>query len=74
LGNRACCPVFLRVPAESCGPRSLHQLDCSAPSSLSIGHFSLRPLLRRTGRSPQEPLPEVNKINDLRVDESNGLI
>jgi ssDNA-binding Zn-finger/Zn-ribbon topoisomerase 1 len=26
LGDRACCPVLLRVPAESCGPRPPHLL------------------------------------------------
>ena len=69
LGDRACCPVSLRVPAESCGPRPPHLLACSAPGSLSFGQFSLRPSRPRTGRSPQEPLAGVNKINDLRVDE-----
>ncbi len=74
LGDRACCPVLLRAPAESCGPRPPDLTACSPPGSLSFGHFSQRPSRPRTGRSPQEPLPEVNKINNLRVDESNGLI
>jgi hypothetical protein len=70
LGDRAYCPVLLRVPAERCGPRSPHHLAGSVPGSLSSGYFSLRSSCPGTGRSPKEPLAEVNKINDLRVDES----
>ncbi len=72
LGDRACCPVWLRVHAERCGPRPEHFLACSAPCSLSTGHFSLRVLRTVTPRSPQDPGFEVNRINDLRVDESSG--
>jgi len=39
------------------------------PGSLFSGHFSLDSLRLGTGRSPQERPAEVNKINDLRVDE-----
>ena len=74
LVDRACCPVFLRVPAETCGPRPTHHLAGSVPGSLSSGHFSLHSSRPGTGRSPQEPAAEVNKFNDLRVDESSGLI
>lgn len=74
LGDRACCPVFLRVHAETCGPRPLHYQTGSAPGSLSSGHFSLYPWRAETGRSPQDPRIRVNKLNDLRVDESNGFI
>lgn len=74
LGDRACCPVFLRVHAETCGPRPLHYQAGSAPGFLSSGHFSLYPWRPETGRSPQDPRIRVNKLNDLRVDESNGFI
>ena len=70
----AYCPVLLQVPAESCGPRPPHVLACSAPSSLSFGHFSLCPLRKGMARSPQDSPFVVNKINNLRVDESICLI
>jgi hypothetical protein len=70
----AYCPVLLRVPAESCGPRPPHDLACSAPSSLSFGHFSQRLLRTGTARSPQDPRFGGNKINNLQVDELSGLI
>jgi hypothetical protein len=43
LGDRACCPVFLRVHAETCGLRPLHYQAGSAPGFLSSGHFSQYP-------------------------------
>ena len=72
LGDRACCPVFLRVHAETCGPRPLHYQDGSAPGFLSSGHFSLYPWRPETGRSPQSPRIRVNKINNLRMDRLSG--
>lgn len=72
LGARACCPVFLRVHAETCGPRPPHHQACSASGSLSSDLFSLHPSRPEMGRSPQDPLAGVNKINDLQVDESIG--
>jgi hypothetical protein len=66
--------VLLRIPAESCGPRLLHRWASFAPSSLSIGHFSLHFLRPETGESPQAPLAEISKFNDLRMDESNGFL
>ena len=74
LGDRACCLVFLRVRAESCGPCPQHHQAGSAPGSLSSGHFSLQPSRPEMGRSPQDPPAGANKINNLRVDESNGLL
>ncbi len=74
LGDRACCPVLLRVPAERCGPRPPHLLACSAPGSLSTGHFSQRVLRTVTARSPQDQGFGVKRINNLRVDESSSLI
>jgi hypothetical protein len=73
LGDRACCPVLMRVLAESCGPRPQLRLACSAPGSLSTGHFSQRILRTVTAQSPQGLGFEVNRINNLRVDESTGL-
>jgi len=43
LGDHACCPVFLRVHAETCGLRPLHYQAGSAPGFLSSGHFSQYP-------------------------------
>ena len=51
----ACCPVLLRVHAETCGPRPKHHQAGSAPGSLSFGHFSLDSSRPEMGRSPQGP-------------------
>ena len=72
LGDRASCPVFLRVHAETCGLRPLHGQTGSAPGSLSSGHFSQYPWRPETGRSPQSPRIRVNKINKLRMDRLSG--
>ncbi len=69
LGDRACCPVLLRVPAESCGPRPPRVMACSAPGFLSTGYFSQRFLRTVTTQSPQDPRFGCNKINNLQVDE-----
>ena len=44
------------------------------PGSLSFGDFFLHPSPPETGRSPQDPSAGANKINNLRVDESSGLL
>ena len=69
----ACCPVLLRVRAETCGLRPLRGQTGSAPDSLSSGHFSQYPRPPEMGRSPQGSLSMAKKINNLRVDESIGL-
>ena len=69
----ACCPVLLRVRAETCGLRPLRGQTGSAPDSLSSGHFSQYPRRPEMGRSPQGSLSMAKKINNLRVDESIGL-
>ncbi len=70
----ACCPVLLRVHAETCGLRQPYHQACSAPGSLSSAHFSLHPSRPEMGRSPQDPPAGAKQINNLRVDDSIGFI
>ncbi len=73
LGGRACCAVFLRVRAESCGLRRPHHRAGSAPGSLCSGHFSLHSSRPGTDQSPQDPPAQANEFNNLRADESTSM-
>ena len=72
LCDRACCPMLLRVRADTCGLCHPHYQAGSAPGSLSSGHFSLLSSRLEMGRSPHGPSLGVKQINNLRVDESIG--
>jgi len=74
MGERACCPVLLRIREEACGPRPPHHLARSVLGSRSSGHFSQRILHTGAARSPQDPRFVDDKINNLQVDESISLI